>query len=319
MFNKVTLILLCLVVCLLGGCAANVTPQPLPTETNEVRPTLHATTQPTVTPVNTPTIAATATAVAVTTTPLPELELIDSLTSVSPDGKWTTSISQRPVSQSDIQQVFIVASTTDTTVKWIAEDTLQPDGLAYHWPIPLYWSTKHPFLYFSHQYSGDGCFTAQNFRGSDLWRTNLDTGEVEQLSPKVGYWLVISPDERTLAYMAYSQGGLVLRDLESGNERQTGFDIDTQYAGETVYKSNLIWAPDSSSLLVTAEIGACSGNSMYSIIKIDVPTLSQTTLINESSRNLKTVTWTEAERAELLDDSGNEWWLYTNSSEVISK
>lgn len=310
---------------LCGGCVANTTPPPLPTVTSEVIPTPEPTVQPTATsvvihtpspsiqPTTTPLNIPTATPTTLIATPLPPLKLQDSYTST--DGRWTASVLQRWLSESDIQQVLIVTNTKDATIGWTAEDKIQQDGLAYHWPIPLHWGTNH--LYFSHQYSGDGCFTAQNFRGSDLWRINLDTGEVGQVTQEVGYWLAVSPDEKVLAYLAYSQGGLVLRDMASGAERQIGFDIDAQYPDLLVYKSNLIWSPDSNSLLMTAEIGACSGDLMFSIIKVDVATLSQTTVLSEDTRLLRTIAWSEPERVLLFDDSDNEWWLYINSGELV--
>lgn len=312
---------------LVSGCSRdNPTATPNPTHTPYLTDTpVPSTDTPPSTPTatetpaltETPTPTPTPTEIPLPTATLAPFELSES--STSPDGEWTASVLQRWLSQSEIQQVLKVTSNTTATIEWVAEDTVQEDSLAYHWPIPLYWSTNHPSLYFSHQYSGDGCFTAQDFRGSDLWRLNLDTGEVEQLAPKVGYWLAVSPDERTLAYLAYSQGGLVLRDLTSGYERQTGFDMDAQYPDVLVYKSNLLWSPDGNSLLLTAEIGACSGDLMYSIVMVDAETLSQTTLLSEDTRLLKTVAWTEAERVSLLDNNNAEWWLYIENAEIISK
>lgn len=320
--NKI-LILLCVAVCALSGCFAGVTPPPEPTATREATATVPTPTPtPTPAPTDTPTLTAVPPTPTLTPKPSPTstssvLELRESFT--SPDGEWTATVLQRRLSESEIQQILKITGNTSAAAEWIAEDAVQPDGLTYHWPIPIFWSVSRPALYFSHQYSGDGCFTAQNFRGSDLWRIDLATGAVEALLPKVGYWLVISPDETTLAYLPYGPDELVLRDLASGAERRAAFDIDAKYPNDVVYKSNMIWSPDSSGLLITAEIGACFGNPANSIIKVAAATLAQTTVLDEDIRRPITVDWPEANRAVFRDRDNVAWWLDVNTGEVTSK
>jgi hypothetical protein len=177
------------------------------------------------------------------------------------------------------QNAILAVASIDGAVKWIAETVTDRDVWGgFEWAIPLHWSNDGRHLYFSHHVRGDGCIS--DFRGSDLHRLDLQTGEVTEIVPRVGYWLALSPDEQTLAYLSFERG-LVLRDLASGDERQVELDIEADHPETPIHKSDLLWSPDGNSIVLTVAIDVCGPEQSTAIVQLDTETLSQTTLVQE--------------------------------------
>ncbi len=242
-------------------------------------------------------------AVALPTSAVPSTSVKPSSTTetwsaTSPDGKWLAEGVRESQFEPCGYRTRLTVTSAAGDVTWKAWDGLQNCGLGSTDPVPFHWSQDGNHLYFTNQPRPDGC--AQFVNGSDLYRVELTTGQVTQLMPEAGLWLALSPDETQLAYMAYGGRGLVVRGLASGVEREAKLPQGAQ-AG------NIVWSPDQTALLFTLDEGGCS--QMYSVARIDLQTLKQTILVEADERKFVTIGWFESERATLVDNDGNNWWV----------
>jgi Tol biopolymer transport system component len=230
--------------------------------------------------------------------------------STSPDGKWKATVLE------DQESASLRVSSTDGSVVWIADTVTERDIYGgFEWPIPFHWSKDGRYLYFTHHERGDGCISL--FHGSDLQRLDLQTGEVTEIIPRVGYWLALSPDETTLAYLSFEKG-LILHDLPSGDERQVHLDIEDAYPETPLHKSHLLWSPNGNLLVLTIDIDVCGPGWSTAIVQVDVATLSQTVLLHEDEKLLYTIEWLEANRILLWEEGGHLWWLDTTTGTVTT-
>ncbi len=147
----------------------------------------------------------------------------------------------------------------------------------------------------------DGC--AQFVNGSDLWRLDLTSGEVAQLAPDLGLSLSLSPDEQTLAYRAYGDRELVLRDLLTGQARAVPV-AGGQPAGGF---GRLTWSPDGKQLLFMAAAEPC-GPGPQTLVHVDAATLAQRAVLHVDDGRFTLLEWPEAGRA-LLAAAERPVWL----------
>jgi hypothetical protein len=233
--------------------------------------------------------------------------------STSPDGQWKATVLENQ------QSAILRVSSTDGTTEWIAETITSTDIWGgFEWAIPFTWSQYGHYLYFTHYERTDGC--TPEFHGSDLQRLDLQTGEVTELAPKVGYWLALSPDERTLAYLSFEKG-LVLRELLTNEERSARPAIYKAYPGVIIFVSHLVWSPDGKTLMFTAGIDPCDMPDFVStsVIRVDAETLSQIELIRESKEWLTAIEWPDVESVLLKDRDGQHWWMNATTGEITRK
>ncbi len=152
--------------------------------------------------------------------------------------------------------------------------------------------------------------------GSDLHRLNLGNGDVEELAPDVGFWLALSPDEATLAYIAYRERGLVIRDLTTGNEREMKLESDQDYQA-----GHIVWSPDGAALALTLALRPCTTNwaDATSIVYVETVALTPTPLLSEDRRLFITVEWTAENQLLLRDNDGLEWLMDVATGAVTEK
>ena len=224
-------------------------------------------------------------------------------TSISPDGQW---LAQSMAEFHDGQGVYraqLKIMKRDGSRDWSTTQAA-PIAQGYTTPQPLHWSRDGRYLYFTNRPVRDGCATFVN--GSDLWRINLSTGEQMQVMPARALWLSLSPDERTIAYIAQGRPlRLVLRDVQTGNERQLTLQTENDaLAGRSV------WSPEGGALALTIAENSCrTGHFNYGIMHVKVATLAQTMLVSNDARLLETVEWPERDKLVLRDTDGQTWWL----------
>jgi len=176
-------------------------------------------------------------------------------------------------------------------------------GLGYGVPAALQWSADGAALYFTEIIHSDGCgFVFSN--GSGLKRLDLASGAVAELLPATGYWLTLSPDEQQVAYMAYGQRGLVVRDLATGTEQ--AYALDDLGA---VQMGAVVWAPDASAVALTVENGPCGGEATREVLAVMLADGARRVLLPPTDQPLTTVAWPEAGRLRLVDDAGAFWAL----------
>jgi Tol biopolymer transport system component len=237
--------------------------------------------------------------------------------SFSPDGEWLATGSGDLV-DADWKMTLRVTS-TETGQEWIAEDRTEGGGTALlRTPMPLHWSRDGRFLYFSHNPFADGTISdlPEPFHGTDLWRLNLQNGQVVRLTSQVGHWLALSPDETTLAYLS---GGdvLGLRDLESGRESRVTLTVASVYSAEKwVHNENLLWSPDGRRLAFTAIMGVGSPEAASAVVEVDRETSSPKVLVRKEGMWVP-LAWPEPDYVLLGEERHSLWWLRRSTGEIV--
>jgi Tol biopolymer transport system component len=219
---------------------------------------------------------------------------------------------------SDDKVVSLTLARKDGSIEWTAEE-VRTSELYYDLAWPFHWSSNGKLFYFTHRPArSDGCFGFDDNNGSDLWRVDLLTGQVQEIAPKVGGWLALSPDEKTLAYVSYQPVQIVLRDVASGIERTRTIEIVSQYLDVPTHESHLLWSPDGKALVFTLEINVCNDleSISHSIVRVNADTLIQTTLISEDQRLFTTFEWPTIEQVILEDKDEHRWQMNAFTGKV---
>jgi len=257
-------------------------------------------------PTRTPQPAATPTTMMEPTAP-PELAqpddttVLDSWSSLSPNGLWRArGEALIPAAGADQYHIELQIEKLDGDAVWSVLDEWSPFGLGYTLPTPVRWSADGRYFYYTNRPVPDGCAPFAN--GSDLQRVDLSDGGVTELVPSVGLSLGLSPDAGTLAYFGYGGRGLVLRDIASGEERETGF-----LPAENAAAGAIVWSPDGSALAFTVAYGFCGPPEArtHSILRMEAATGEATTLVESSSTLYTTAGWTAAANPYQEDSDGD--------------
>jgi hypothetical protein len=242
-----------------------------------------------------------------------DTQFLDSWSSLSPDGMWRArGEALIPAEGADQYHVELQIEKLGGDVVWSVLDEWSHFGLGYTLPTPILWSADGQYFYYTNRPIPDGCAPFVN--GSDLQRVNLLDGSAVELVPSLGISLGLSPDEGTLAYFGYGGRGLVLRDIASGEERETGFLPE-----ENAASGAIVWSPDGSTLAFTVTYDFCDPLEArtHSILRMDVETGEATTLIESSPGLYTTEGWTEAGQVWLVDQEGQYWSMDPDTGDVI--
>jgi hypothetical protein len=251
-----------------------------------------------------------------TETPVPVTETFEDEWE-SPNRLWVAN--KRTIFQREEIRVILVVRSDWGGVEWVVEDSLHPDtpGIGYPYPVPFYWSRNGRFMYFTHQSSGDGCFGAGKFRGSDLSRLDLSNGEVLLLFPNFSSWMSISPDEQYLAYFVYTKQGITLRELSSGNEEILDMLVQQEDVDHILDQSHIIWSPDGKSLLYSVLAGACDPPPYSTwIIRVDMNNRTQKIILENDPRGFIPISWVTSNQVLAHDNNGMIWWLDPRTGEI---
>lgn len=284
------------------------TPSPVQSEPTTVSPTpspsATATTTPTSSPTNTPTV-----------TPTPTIRFLQ--TSDSPDGNWQAVV-EEGLFQGDEERLRLRITHLTNQTEWMAEDLpAQDDDENLVWPHPFHWSTDGRYFYFTHIGIVDGCYPGGN--GLDLYQIDLENGAVRVIVPRrVGYWFAISPDDRSVAVITQDEA-LIIHDLELEGERKTDVIIETDVEYQEVLLFDLLWSPDSQSLLIFAVFDLCVlplPTIDFAIIRVEVDTLSQRTILAGNTQGITIVEWVEPEKVLIELEDGAQEWLNPVTGEI---
>jgi hypothetical protein len=241
-----------------------------------------------------------------------DTKALDSWSSLSPDGTWRAwGEALIPAEGADQYHVALQIEQRHGDVAWRVLDEWSPFGLGYTLPTPVRWSADGPYFYYTNRPIPDGCAPFAN--GSDLQRVDLSDGSQTELAPAVGMSLGLSPDEGTLAYLSYGGRGLVLRDIASGEERETGFLPE-----ENGRAGAIVWSPDGSALAFTVAYSLCgpAEGRTHSILRMEAETGETTTLIETSPTLYTTEGWVETDQVWLIDHDGQFWSMDPVSGDV---
>lgn len=237
--------------------------------------------------------------------------------STSPDGQWIAEGSMEgPFMEGDQEKyrTRLTVRRADGQVTWPVIDQVSNYGLGYTVPVPLQWSADGERLYVTNQPVSDGC--ALFVDGSDLWQVDLTSGRLAEVVPAVGTSLALSPDETRLAIIGGDVDTELIVQLLDGGEVTR---VPLAAGHDTVQAGNITWAPDGQSVLVTVAENPCQvGQWTQSIVFVGLAPVVQNILVDRDPRLLNVVSWEEAGRARLHDETGNAWWLDVTTGEVTS-
>jgi len=284
---------------------------------------------PNPTPTNSPTPAATATAVTLTVTetpvpspvlitPPPTLEELRTQSKLSPDGQWIAlSKFEQPPGEQDYHILFQVAR-IDGSVSWTLVDEWSR-GLGYTYPWLLSWSENSQHFYFTEVQVPDGCGSPFK-RNSEIRRVDVRDGQVTDVPVPAGYEHTISPDETTIAYISLEEPlQLVIHNIQNATEQKVLLPIQASEAGKAE-AGNIVWSPDGIALvLIIANGPLCQEvTPTFSVMRIDVATLTPTILVSSDHRLLRVQEWSNDGRILLKDWDNYSWWIDATTGELVS-
>jgi len=245
--------------------------------------------------------------------------------STSPDGKWVAvGLVAFPKENigGQLGYIRLMIFSVEEKNHWTIIDNWQEMGLGFPMPQPLKWSQDGNHFYFTHRVVPDGCSVFDNL--TDLLQVNLEDGTVSELLPPSALTLALSPDESKLAYIGYGERGLVLKDLVTGEERETKID-----PGKDFNAGRILWSQDEKSLALTLAINPCTGEygrsktvwaESTTIILVDTMTLEHRVLVQEDPRLFITLAWNEPDKITITDGEENALWsLIVATGEIIRK
>ena len=291
---------------------------PVPTQT----PTLAPTWTPTVTPTSTPAPTATSTPPPTATplfapgTPTPETEgwLTQRWTSASPNGEWFAEVvvtlpfvEQEAVS--DVARTRLTVTKSDGTVAWTPLDDWSAYGLGF--PVPGNFRWTEDDLYLSLRTTPDGC----SLYGWEtaLLRFDLEEGALSEVVTDLPGAPALSPDRERLAYLEGTE--LVLRVLETGEERRIGFDP----AHDSWEAGNLTWSPGGERLAFAVVQNACTTLPERSAIwTVDTEGLVSRLALPAGEQRFRISSWADEETLFLIDSEGQAWRLDLATSDLVA-
>ncbi|MCP4418927.1 MAG: hypothetical protein GY805_20105 [Chloroflexi bacterium] len=243
-----------------------------------------------------------------------------SMSTISPDGQWRIAIhvsdSVSP-EEGEAEQfpngkyhVELIAERTDGSQSWTAVNEWRGDGLGATYPKLVRWSIDGRFLYFANVSTPDGCSLLVN--GGDLWRLDLGSGAMTEIAPYIGLVMAMSPDETELAVNASYGRGFLIRNLETGEEQSISLpELDERWA-----ISGLQWSPNGQHLLLMQTINPCGLEMKTAVIRIDIETLTATTILELDEREFTLLEWVGNEEVKLQDKIEQIWYLEMFSGEL---
>lgn len=232
--------------------------------------------------------------------PTPE-PLIESATiSISPDKNW------KIVGVTQWEPSAIVSQ--DGKTRWPLENTPNKYGW-YQWSYGLYrWSIQPNFVYLTVNPQIDGFVPF--YQGSGLYRFNLSNGAMIEILP--GQELSsfsLSPNEKLLAYEAYSNSllSLMIRDIGTNLEKKIPLD-GYDSAG------HILWSPDQEYLVFSISTGTDWTDWHVSLALANLQGLSTKILYNEQ-RVLNPKEWLN--RNEILVSIDENFYVFNLTTKKL--
>lgn len=230
----------------------------------------------------------------------------------SPDGKWQAEViiydcvkvDARLSADANAYEQLKLIQVSGGDEKIVDNQLQYCGGLGAAGLDGLFWSLNSLFFYYTNAREGvpDGC----GFWERPTLRLDINTLKIEYLGGGP-----VSPDGNK---MATWQGiDLVVSDVNKGTEvgRISPYILNTETG--TGYIS---WSPDSQALVYVQPETYCpvSGNSYT--VRVDLPNLEQTFLLESESPTFGSVSWDTASELRLFDENGKEW-IYDFGNEEL--
>jgi hypothetical protein len=295
--------------------SATFSPEPTAVQqsVSDTPPPTAAATQPPPSPTAPPT-SAQATADSTSTPVYTDLEVVTE-TSTSPDGVWVAELIEAYPTGGELPDYYqsLTVRRLDNSVAWTLVDSWSLWALGATSTRIIGWSPE--VFYFSDHATADGC----DLFGADLnlRRLRLDDGSVSETPILAGSGLSLSPDAAFAAYVTRdrSMPEIVIHDLGTDELRSTALEVGEDYWGA----GDIVWSPDGHALMLTVDHSGCGPpeNTARSIVRVDVSSLEQQTLIDHGDRLFRTQSWPELDRILLSEQDGSSWWMDAATGEII--
>jgi hypothetical protein len=295
--------------------SAMLSPQPAATQLSatDSPPTAAAETDLPITPTEQPTN----TQIPDPSTPTPVYTDLDvnTETSTSPDGMWIAELIEAYPTGGQVPDYYqsLTVRRLDGSVTWTLVDSWSLWALGATSPSIIGWSSG--VFYFADHGTADGC----DMFGADLniRRLTLDDGVLSETPILAGSGVSLSPNAPSAAYVSRdrSMPEIVIHDLVTDELRSAALEVGDGYWGA----GNVVWSPDGNALMLTIDHSGCGPpeNTARSIVRVDVASLAQQTLIDHGDRLFRTDSWPEKDRVLLTELDGGTWWMDAATGEII--
>ncbi len=230
-----------------------------------------------------------------------------SVISTSPDGNWNII----GITEWDVEAI----TSKDGKIIWELHNEPEKFGW-FEWSYAFYrWSRQSDYVYLTLHPSIDGF--APFYLGTGLYQFNLINGDIgEVLSGKAPNLsnFSLSPDEKLLAYVSYSEDSLkiIVKKIESGLEKQIFVD---SYDNAGYF----LWSPRQEKIVFSASTGDDWSNWRVSLMLIDLRDETRILLYDDEQQSLRPEGWINDD--EILVSSGEIQYYFnikTKNLEVVS-
>ena len=235
---------------------------------------------------------------------------------ISPNGQWlvvTVRVSPTGNDPSPGMMTQLKVMQVAGTLEWVLMDRWMPYRSGFEGWNAFYWTEDGRYLYFADWWAPDGC--AIFLDNSDWLRVELTTGKVDEIALSSTSF-VVSPDRMTAAYVSNTSypGAIGILDLRSRTERRLPLGDDELRSG------NIVWAPDGSALAFVVIHNACQpGEETHSIERVDVSTLTRTTLVPDDQRRLFISEWNNINQIAVNDADGGRWLVDAQTGDMTKR
>jgi hypothetical protein len=233
----------------------------------------------------------------------------------SADGRWTVTEFSLSRTIDDRDYIYSGIEVTDhfgSHARRILE-IVQQNYIGISQPEFVGFGPTENTVYLVNLLSGDGCFALAY---QDLISFNLLTGKSTQLGPNYFREFAISPNGNYLAYIPINEDVVVSLSLLNGEETRVAEDFIAESSLENSLwmLSGLVWLPDSSSFVFSADRDACSDGDS-TVIQANPFTGQIEVLYDFQGEHVHTVAWLEE---GILVSMNNGRWILDPTSGVLT-
>ena len=320
---------LCLVAWLVVGCRPPTTSPELPSPKFTVTPQVATLTTPDLTPTlaqrstateaptavtGTPTATSTPTEVTRTPTATPDIAKTIVATKrprlygsyPSPDRKWQTEVliydCARITGEEENAYELLKLIRLDDGVERVADSQLQYcGGLGAAGLAGLFWSPNSRYFYYTSAREGvpEGC---------GYWERPITRLDAASLSSTYLGGGPRSPDGTKIA--TWQDRSLVVWDVNGDEIGRVPATVMTAEVGQ------IAWSPNSQSLVYAQIESYCPFSGKSYIIRLDLPSLKPTMLIESERPSLGNPSWENPDQLRLHDENGKEWRYAFSTKEL---
>ncbi|MFN2136518.1 MAG: hypothetical protein ACK2UK_11225 [Candidatus Promineifilaceae bacterium] len=241
---------------------------------------------------------------------------------LSPDGRWRAIVrTSDTVLPQEGDETFpngryfveLVVDQVDGPQSWTAVSEWRGAGLGQTYPQPVRWSADGRYLYYANVAQPDGCSMLAN--GGDLWRLDLQSGEVSEIAPYIGLVMALSSDEARLAVNASYGRGFLLRDLATGVEQP----VPLPEAAQGWAIADIQWSPDGRAVLLVMATNPCTLETGTAVVLVNAAEQTAEILVEPQDRRYSIAEWLSDTGALLEDDAGTIWRLDLAGGELSAR